>query len=205
MKHSVMTLLLTVSITLAQDATRPRFEVASVKETPTHTEGGSKVGSPSPGYFRARDVSLRLLCRIAYEIDTFNIFGGPGWIDSAGFDIDAKAPVIPGQSRADELQIGRVMLQALLENRFHLRTHVETRDLPIYVLTVAKSGLKMKHAPCDPIESACLAQMAEAMKMWPSTVTLPRGDGTGGSRGRRSRTPGVLLIPIRLARSLDDP
>lgn len=87
-------------------------------------------------------------------------------MDSAGFDIDAKYPVTPGRSRLEELNMRRLRLQSLLEDRFGLKTHIETREMPIYVLTTAKGGLKMKRAPCDPIETACLAQLAEAMQSW---------------------------------------
>jgi uncharacterized protein (TIGR03435 family) len=47
----------------------------------------------------------------------------------------------------------------------------KTREMPIYVLTIAKSGLKMKRAPCDPVEDACLAQLVEAMKTWPQPIS----------------------------------
>jgi uncharacterized protein (TIGR03435 family) len=63
-----------------------------------------------------------------------------------------------------------VMLQSVLEDRLKLKTHIETRELPVYVLTVAKGGLKMKPAPCDPHETACQAQIEELRKNWPKPV-----------------------------------
>ncbi len=173
MRHShflAALLFNTTAFMRGQAPARPQFEVASVKENPTFSGKSEGIGSPSPGRLKGRNVPLRLLCRIAYEIDTFNIFGGPGWMDSAGFDIDAKAPVVPGQLRADESKIRRLVLQSLLEERFRLKTHIETREMPIYVLTIAKGGLKMKPAPCDPIETACLAKLAEAMSTWPQPI-----------------------------------
>ena len=146
------------------------FEVVSVKPNPTFTGRMQGTGSPSPGVYRARNIPLRFLCRVAYDINSFNIFGGPDWIDSAGFDIDAKAPVVPGQSRAGELRMMPLMLRSALEDRFKLKTHFETREMPVYILTIAKSGLKMKPAPCDLTEPACQVRLREAMKTWPQPV-----------------------------------
>jgi uncharacterized protein (TIGR03435 family) len=168
---STVVLFIVAGIAASQTSTRLQFEVASVKEDPAFTGTSQGIGSPSPGTLRGRGVPLRLLCRIAYEIDTFNIFGGPKWIDSKGFNIDAKAPVVPGESRADEMQRMRSMLQSLLEDRFRLKAHFETREMPIYVLTIAKSGLKMKPAPCDPVETPCLAKLREAMLTWPTPIS----------------------------------
>ncbi len=62
------------------------------------------------------------------------MFGGPGWMDSEHFDIEAKAEGDP--SREEE----NLMVQSLLEDRFKLVIHRETRQLPIYTLVVSKSG-----------------------------------------------------------------
>jgi uncharacterized protein (TIGR03435 family) len=152
-------------------ADRPQFDVVSVKQNPTFTGQMQGIGSPSPGTFRARNIPLRFLCRVAYNINSFNVLGGPDWTDSAGFDIEAKTPVIPNQSRREESDRMNLMLQSVLEDRFKLKAHRETRELPVYILTVAKGGLKMKHAPCDPVgDPACQASLREAMKNWPQPV-----------------------------------
>jgi uncharacterized protein (TIGR03435 family) len=67
------------------------------------------------------------------------IENGPGWINSDRYQIDALAEDTP----AKEMMNGP-MLQALLEDRFHLKLHRETRELPAYALTVAKGGLKLQ-------------------------------------------------------------
>lgn len=152
----------------ASAADRPAFEVASVKQNPTFTGQMQGIGSPSPGTFSARNIPLRFLCRVAYNINSFNILGGPDWTDSAGFDIEAKTPVIQGQSRQEETARMNLMLQSVLEDRFKLKAHRETRELPVYILTVAKGGLKMKPAPCDSVgDPACQASLREAIKTWP--------------------------------------
>jgi uncharacterized protein (TIGR03435 family) len=73
------------------------------------------------------------------------ISGGPGWIDSDRFDIEAKA-----EGDASEEMMAGPMLQTLLEDRFRLKVHRETRERPVYALTVAKSGLKLQ-----PLKEAC--------------------------------------------------
>ena len=75
----------------------------------------------------------------AYEIDQrAEVLGGPGWIGSARFDIEAKAP-----GEADKRQIHR-MLQLLLAERFHLAARREKREMPVYFLVVAKNGPKLR-------------------------------------------------------------
>jgi uncharacterized protein (TIGR03435 family) len=73
--------------------------------------------------------------------------GGPGWINSDFYYIDAKsdAPETQGMMRGP-------MLQALLEDRFQLRIHRETRDVPVYALTVAKGGPKLPRT----VEGSCI-------------------------------------------------
>lgn len=80
---------------------------------------------------------VRGLIQTAYDVRPFEIVAGPGWIDSARYDIETKAEGNPGRQEMVR------MLQALLEDRFQLRVHRETRDLPVYTLAAAKSGLKL--------------------------------------------------------------
>ena len=77
--------------------------------------------------------------------------GGPNWIDSDTFDITAKAKVAreEGAKRITMPELF-AMLQPLLEDRFKLKVHRETRELPEYELVVAKGGLKMERAKCTP-------------------------------------------------------
>ncbi len=115
-------------------AARPRFEVASVKPAGSGIPFGFQPG----GRFRATGVTVKLLIRLAYQVPFFEISGGPDWFNSARFDINAKAG-----GDVDQEQ-GRLMLQTLLEDRFRLKAHHETKDLPIYALLVAKSGSKLR-------------------------------------------------------------
>ena len=126
---------------------RPDFEVASIKASapgaisPTNPRF---MGSPAPGRFEAQRMTVRLLIADAYGVKVAQIYGGPGWINSDGYDIVAKADVNPGEIQADN----HLRLQTLLEDRFSLSVHRETRELPIYVMTVAKGSPKLHPSNC---------------------------------------------------------
>lgn len=74
----------------------------------------------------------------------FQIIGGPSWIDSDRYDIEAKADCSGGPISRDQYQF---MVQSLIEDRFQLKAHLETRDVPLYELVVGKDGLKIKASP----------------------------------------------------------
>ncbi len=69
------------------------------------------------------------------------VLGGPGWIDSDRYDIVAKAEGNPPRE-----QLYGPMLRALLEDRFQLKVHRETKEAPVYLLTIAKGGAKLQRA-----------------------------------------------------------
>ncbi len=131
----------------AQTSERPSFEVTSVKAHPPGEAAYSL--SPIGDRFVATNVPLRLLVQWAYRPGTrYNnlfldsqIIGGPNWINTDRFDIQAKAEA--GTNPVPFEQLVR-MTQSLLEDRFRLRTHRETREAPVYALVVAKSGVRMK-------------------------------------------------------------
>lgn len=80
-----------------------------------------------------------MLIATAYRVQEFQISGGPGWIDSDRFDVEDKAE--DRKANYDQL---RLMLQSLLEDRFRLKLHRETKEAPVYALVVAKGGSKIK-------------------------------------------------------------
>lgn len=93
------------------------------------------------GRFTAKNVNVKFLIQQAYGVRDFQITGGPGWITTERFDIDAKA------DGAETPEQRKPLMQALLKDRFKLEFHNETKDLPMYSLVVAKSGSKLKEAP----------------------------------------------------------
>jgi len=113
------------------------FEVVSVK--PSAPGSGMSIGY-QPGRFFARNITLGSLIANAFNLRAFQIEGGPGWMNSDRFDIEARLPANTNGRQ------GGAMLQALLVDRFQLKFHRETRQMPIYALIVGKSGPKMTPA-----------------------------------------------------------
>jgi uncharacterized protein (TIGR03435 family) len=117
------------------------FEVASVKPNKSGRNPGSTGRSGSQLVFE--NTSLRECIAIAYGIapDREYALSGPTWINTERYDIVAKVPA--DTPRAQVLR----MLQALLADRFQLRLHREKRDLRVYLLTVVRTGAKLKAVP----------------------------------------------------------
>jgi len=114
------------------------FEVASVK--PNAGGGGrGSLGARPGGRFQAENQTVRSLIQMAYNLQDFQISGGPGWIKSERYDIEAKAEGNPSRR-----QIEGPLLQALLKDRFQLKLHRETKELPVFGLVAAKGGLRLK-------------------------------------------------------------
>jgi uncharacterized protein (TIGR03435 family) len=133
-------------------AVTPAFEVASVRPCKDSEPGGRSRGSPaasSPGRLTLRCQNVMGLIDVAYRFyanGSVNapwswppIEGGPAWINSDRYEINAKAEGTP-----PEAMTHGPMLQALLEDRFKLKIHRETREIQAYLLTVAKNGPKLQ-------------------------------------------------------------
>jgi uncharacterized protein (TIGR03435 family) len=124
-------------------AQRYEFEVASVKLGDESNRGG--IGVLPTGRFKATDVSLRQLLRFAYDVRDFQISGGPDWLDSARFTIEAKAPAgVEMPKTINDPQVDRFMVQTLLADRFKLEIHRSTREEQVYELVPGKDGAKLK-------------------------------------------------------------
>jgi uncharacterized protein (TIGR03435 family) len=122
------------------------FEVASVK--PNNSGDGRVAIMAQPGgRITMTNVTLRLMIRNAYRVQDSQIVGGPDWLNTARFDVTAKAD---GNPSADQMQ---QMSRALLAERFKLITHNDTRELSIYALAPArpdaKPGPQLKKSEAD--------------------------------------------------------
>ena len=117
----------------------PRFEVASIKPSPRPPVGpvGARIG---PSQARFTFASLRNYVAAAYGVRDHEI-AGPGWLATAMFDIVAKMPEGAASSQVP------AMLRTLLEERFHIRTHREPRELPVYALELAARGPRLVRLP----------------------------------------------------------
>lgn len=132
----------------------------------------------SPGRLGLFCRSSRLLIEIAYG--TSKASGGPAWLNSDLYDLDAKA-----EGNAPLTQMTGPMLQTLLEDRMKLIVHRETSELPVYSLTAATSGAKVtafKEGSCVPL--------ATNLRLLQPTPGEPRPVFCGTSR----RTSGPTTI-----------
>jgi len=127
-------------------SSRPTFEVASIKRNNGASRAISCCGGP--GRLAGTNVTLGMLINIAYKVQDFQVVGAPGWVNSDRYDIEAKASDAAAQRGTGIIQ--GAMLQSLLEDRFKLVVRHETKELPIYELTVGKSGSKLKAGACTP-------------------------------------------------------
>ena len=148
------------------DAPHLEFDVASVK---TNKSGPMMSAMRMmPNNFNVTNVPLRLLIMQAYRLSTYQLVGGPSWLDSERFDIVAKGPE---GSRPDQVPL---MLRGLLADRFKLKVHGETREAQIYALVVARSdgklGPKLSKSTDD-----CEKVMAERR----AAAEAARGRGAG--------------------------
>lgn len=122
-------------------AQQPKFEMADVHLSTTARGFAQNFGGVlREGRYVNRDATMLNLIKEAYGVSEDNVAGGPGWISSELFDVIAKVPqgTTPEQAK--------VMLQALLADRFGLVIHNGTHPVPRYVLTVGKGGSKLKPA-----------------------------------------------------------
>jgi uncharacterized protein (TIGR03435 family) len=161
--------VLAASIVGAQDDRRLSFEAASIKSNPTPTNGALRgraivcqgidglagrpafvgagpVGAPGEpipqGRCRGSNVTLLTLVSTAYGVSEHDVSGGPSWLSSDGFQVEAKAE----NTDATTTEQLRRMLQTLLADRFRLRVRREQREALGFILAVAGNGLKLKEA-----------------------------------------------------------
>jgi uncharacterized protein (TIGR03435 family) len=130
---------------VAVDVKVPVFDVVSVK--PSKSDDGRMRIMFKPDGYSAINVSMKLLIQTAYGIRQDLISGGPGWLESAGYDFDAKVagPDVDALKKLTPEQ-RRSMLQPALADRFKLKVHTETKQLPVYEIVLAKGGSKLKEA-----------------------------------------------------------
>jgi len=158
--HRIPVLLFAAELTTfaayaqSSDAAPQTFEVASIKRCQDSDRGGGG-GEPSPGRLHLNCVTTANLIRMAYLAfptgqpnepvsPTFlqqPISGGPSWINSDRYRIDAKA-----NGPANLEMMRGPMMQALLEDRFKLKIHRESKETNVFELVVSKTGAKLHAA-----------------------------------------------------------
>jgi uncharacterized protein (TIGR03435 family) len=159
----------------AADDQSASFEVASVKHNKSGSMGVRLVFQPG-GRLVAENVTLQFLIAAAYgdprPLADFQIIGGPKWITADRFNVIAKAEGDPQPSNDGPPPIMFAMLRTLLADRFKVRMHEDTREMPIYTLVKAKNdgklGERLKPSTVD-----CAALMKTAGRDKPPTPPSP--------------------------------
>lgn len=148
-----------------------QFEVATIKPVDHDPKGGRYIVMQGNNRFVCKDYTLKLMIAAAYELNSVEISGGPGWLESDHFDI---AAVTPGDVRPthDEQM---AMLRNLLADRFKLTFHRETKEFSIYELAVAKNGPNLKPSSAAPDDPPQLIST-----VYPHRLLMPARNATMG-------------------------
>ena len=170
MKKPALTLalLLSASAPSQQSVTLPVYDAVTVKLNETFAD--STRYNTYDASFQATNVPFKTLLVIAFDIRNGLISGLPGWASSARYDINAKVTdpdlkVMHSLSRPQR----HAMFAAVLTERFHLRTHIELKTLPVYEMVLASGGPKLTpSAPLPP----------DAAKFTPGTMSINNTDMT---------------------------
>src|SRR6185312_4145205 len=129
------------------------FDVVSIKPSDPFSER-QRIGISPGGSFEAIGVRLSDLIQQAYNLRPFQLVSASGWMETDRYEIHTKDEK-PGPSEADLAKMTAeqqnafreqflAKLQALLADRFQLKFHRETKEMPVYILTVAKGGSKLQ-------------------------------------------------------------
>jgi uncharacterized protein (TIGR03435 family) len=185
MRYTLASVFLAASA-LAQTAPPPAFEVASVKiNEPFLGRDNRWRGSiqTAPGSLTMRRVTWLTMLTWAWQIHVPQIAGGPSWLEIETYDVVAKAG---REATLDEM---RIMLRALLAERFKLATHRERRELSALVLVEGKGGHKMNVSDSDhalpsvqdPVKGNVVKaiSMPELVELIAHELRLPVVDDTG--------------------------
>jgi uncharacterized protein (TIGR03435 family) len=187
----------------------PAFGVTSVKPNKSGG-GGTFINFQPSGRFTGTNITLRALIRVAYgttqPLPDSQISGGPDWLDSDRFDIEAKTDTEPPRDAQGAPRHMMLMLRALLADRFRLVVRNETRERPIYALVVSENdgrlGPKLRRVGVD-----CAAVRAGRVAAPPATpanaVPKPLCGGMKGGPGKLAGTGTLPEIATILSKWLD--
>lgn len=132
------------AIAIAQPISRATFDVASVKMSDPNGRGQFQI-LPG-GTVVVHSAPLKLLMQQAYDVREFQVSGGPAWVATQRYDVIGKAGDSSSARPDADLRydLMRQRLQSLLEDRFQLKVHRETKGMIAYALVLAKNGPKLK-------------------------------------------------------------
>jgi uncharacterized protein (TIGR03435 family) len=140
MRQLAVALCITAAVAFVTAQETPTFEVASVKQN-TSGDGRVQIQMLPGNRIDMTNVPARFLVAQAYQLQQFQLVGGPSWLVTDRYDIVAKLkgepkPIVPGTPNPAMLA-----LRTLLADRFKLKLHKETRDMDVYALVMVKQGV----------------------------------------------------------------
>jgi uncharacterized protein (TIGR03435 family) len=146
MKHSAIAILIVAAPAgFAQRPPFDAFEVATIKPTEPGWTGGRYM-TMKGAQFAAKNYEPRVLMAAAFNLPPAAISSGPDWLDSEHYDVLAKTPGDVKPTPDEQMS----MLRNLFADRFQLKFHREPKELPLYQITVAKGGLKLREPTPSP-------------------------------------------------------
>ncbi|WP_188757409.1 TIGR03435 family protein [Edaphobacter acidisoli] len=134
----------TPALSLMDPKLTPGYEVATIK--PSRPDEQGRGFTLQGRHLVARNFTVEGLITLAYNLHSTQVMGGPDWIKKDHFDMD----VLPDHEGLPSLEQARGIVRKLLADRFALKFHDDTKVLPVYVLSVAKSGPKLTKSASDP-------------------------------------------------------
>jgi uncharacterized protein (TIGR03435 family) len=180
---------------LAQGGDGQTFVVATIKPAAPMEPGRMMIGTrggpgtQSPGQITATNLSVREMMATAYNVKDYQIVG-PEWLTAQRFDIVAKVP--EGATKEDV----QVMWQNLLKDRFGLKLHHDSKEMPILALVVGKNGPKFKES--EPAAAAGSGPAADGPDGAPGLRIMPKmgKDGMPEAPAGMRRAGGVMMMMV---------
>ncbi len=177
----------------------PSFEVVSIRLNQSQ-EPGRILDMRDPGRIALINVAIKGLLTLVFAIDDYQLSGAPSWLSSVKYDINAKvddgtAEQLRKLPRDQRMQRIDLMIQSLLIDRFRLKYHHETRQVPAYLLVIAKNGPKI--------------HQAKSGDTYPHGLHFPDGSGAGIMRVDGNELTGqavtIGILVARLKSALERP
>jgi uncharacterized protein (TIGR03435 family) len=122
----------------------PGFEVATIK--PSEPGKPGKLFTVRGQNIVTVNTTLDDLITMAYDIHVKQVTGAPAWVESEKYDLEIK-PDVPGQPNVKQM---KMIIQKLLADRFQLKFHRDKQEMPVYAITVSKTGAKLTKSEADP-------------------------------------------------------
>ena len=149
----------------ASEPSAPAFEAADVHVSAKSRNPSMAAGGLRGTRYLVRQATMVDLINLAYDIDNDKILGGSSWLDTDRFDVSARAPSGSTPEQA------KLMMQTLLAGRFSLKVHLDSKEMPGFVLSMGSGKPKMKPAADDSAPWSCQGQPQTGT---PSPDTIPQ-------------------------------